>query len=200
MIDNDKVRVIDASTAHRVAPGWTYGFPEMTKTQRAEIAGAPPGRPTRAAIRPASSAWCGRWSTAGLVPADFPLTVNAISGYSGGGTRADRGVRDEAAPEHRTRLPHLRADARAQARAGDAGHAGLTHPPLFAPVGRPLRAGHDRRGAAAAVGPAGQAVDRRPARRARRRPIAGEPLRRGASAESRARAAPTAARRSIPRR
>src|SRR6202008_4353629 len=40
MITNDQVRVIDASTAHRVAPGWAYGFAEMSKTQRGDIAGS----------------------------------------------------------------------------------------------------------------------------------------------------------------
>jgi N-acetyl-gamma-glutamyl-phosphate reductase len=57
-IENDKVRLIDASTAYRTADGWTYGFPEMTRTQRAAIAGA--RCRIRAAIRPASSPWCGR--------------------------------------------------------------------------------------------------------------------------------------------
>ena len=38
LIENDAVKVIDASTAHRVAPDWTYGFPEMAKDQRAKIA------------------------------------------------------------------------------------------------------------------------------------------------------------------
>src|SRR5690606_20096857 len=39
LIDNPRTRVIDASTAHRVAPGWTYGFPELTRTQATLIAG-----------------------------------------------------------------------------------------------------------------------------------------------------------------
>ena len=84
LIDNDRTRVIDASTAHRTASDWTYGFPEMTAGQADAVRGAmrisnPGCYPTGAIalIRPLVEA--------GLIPKDFPLTVNAISGYSGGG-------------------------------------------------------------------------------------------------------------------
>ncbi len=84
MIDNPSVKVIDASTAYRVAPGWAYGFPEMDAGQRALIARAqfvsnPGCYPTGfiALVRPLVKA--------GLVPANYPVTVNAVSGYSGGG-------------------------------------------------------------------------------------------------------------------
>ena len=84
MIENPEVRVIDASTAHRTAEGWTYGFPEMEKTQREEIRRSkrisnPGCYPTGAIalIRPLVSA--------GLLPNDYPVSVNAVSGYSGGG-------------------------------------------------------------------------------------------------------------------
>lgn len=77
-------RIIDASSAHRVASGWTYGFPEMTAGQAGAVAGArrvtnPGCYPTGgiALLRPLVEA--------GLVPADHPITVNAVSGYSGGG-------------------------------------------------------------------------------------------------------------------
>ncbi|HEX8167213.1 MAG TPA: N-acetyl-gamma-glutamyl-phosphate reductase [Beijerinckiaceae bacterium] len=77
-------RVLDASTAHRVAPGWTYGFPEMESGQAERIAKARrvanPGCYATGAIaliRPLVDA--------GLVPADHPVTINAVSGYSGGG-------------------------------------------------------------------------------------------------------------------
>ena len=76
--------VIDASTAHRVADGWTYGFPELSADQRTRVASsrriANPGcYPTGflALVAPLVSAE--------LVPADWPVTVNAVSGYSGGG-------------------------------------------------------------------------------------------------------------------
>jgi N-acetyl-gamma-glutamyl-phosphate reductase len=80
----DAPRLLDASTAHRVDPAWVYGFPEMTKGQAEAIAAAPrvanPGcYPTGAIalLRPLVEA--------GLLPPEFPVTINAVSGYSGGG-------------------------------------------------------------------------------------------------------------------
>ena len=77
-------RIIDASTAHRVDPAWAYGFPEMSAESRAAIAGArfvsnPGCYPTGgiSLIRPLVQA--------GLIAPDHPVTVNAVSGYSGGG-------------------------------------------------------------------------------------------------------------------
>ena len=77
-------KLLDASTAHRVDPDWVFGFPELTGGQAAKIAAAPrvsnPGcYPTGAIalIRPLVDA--------GLLPSDHPVTVNAVSGYSGGG-------------------------------------------------------------------------------------------------------------------
>ncbi len=77
-------RIVDASTAYRVSPGWTYGFPEMSKAQAKAIAKSkrvsnPGCYPTGgiALIRPLVEA--------GLIPADYPITVNAVSGYTGGG-------------------------------------------------------------------------------------------------------------------
>lgn len=100
LIENDTTRVIDASTAHRVADGWAYGFPEMDKEQAKAIAAskrlANPGcwpQGPIAALRPLV--------TAGLLPADFPVTVNGISGYSGGGRQMieDYEAKGEGAPE-----------------------------------------------------------------------------------------------------
>ena len=77
-------RILDASTAHRVAKGWTFGFAELTKGQREAIAAsrrvANPGcypSGAIALIRPLIDA--------ALIPAGHPLTINAVSGYSGGG-------------------------------------------------------------------------------------------------------------------
>jgi N-acetyl-gamma-glutamyl-phosphate reductase len=77
-------KIIDASTAHRVAEGWVYGFAEMAAGQADAIRKAakvsnPGCYPTGAIalIRPLVEA--------GLMPADYPVTVNAVSGYSGGG-------------------------------------------------------------------------------------------------------------------
>ncbi|HMM64159.1 MAG TPA: N-acetyl-gamma-glutamyl-phosphate reductase [Mesorhizobium sp.] len=84
LISNGTTRVIDASTAHRVAEGWEYGFAELDRDQPARIASAMrvanPGcwpQGPIATLRPLIAA--------GLLPADFPVTVNGISGYSGGG-------------------------------------------------------------------------------------------------------------------
>ncbi|HEY0418683.1 MAG TPA: N-acetyl-gamma-glutamyl-phosphate reductase, partial [Acetobacteraceae bacterium] len=77
-------RLIDASTAFRVAPDWVYGFPEMAPGQAERIASArkvanPGCYPTGAValLRPLVDA--------GLMPPDYPVTINAVSGYSGGG-------------------------------------------------------------------------------------------------------------------
>ncbi len=77
-------KIIDASTAHRTAPGWVYGFPELCKGQAQAIRTARkvanPGCYATGAIaliRPLVDA--------GLIPADYPLCLNAVSGYSGGG-------------------------------------------------------------------------------------------------------------------
>lgn len=77
-------RILDASTAFRVASDWTYGFPELAPDQPGKIRAArkvsnPGCYPTGAIalLRPLVDA--------GLIPADYPVTVNAVSGYSGGG-------------------------------------------------------------------------------------------------------------------
>lgn len=77
-------RILDASTAHRVAEGWVYGFPELQAGQAQAISTAKlvanPGCYATGAIallRPLVDA--------GLVPADCPITIDAVSGYSGGG-------------------------------------------------------------------------------------------------------------------
>jgi N-acetyl-gamma-glutamyl-phosphate reductase len=84
MIDNPAVRVIDASTAYRIDPAWTYGFAEMQPGQRERIAGAT--RVSNPGCYP--TGFIGLIAPlvrAGLIPSDWPVTVNAVSGYSGGG-------------------------------------------------------------------------------------------------------------------
>ena len=83
---NTRTRVIDASTAHRTAPGWVYGFAEMSAGQRAAIAAStrvsnPGCYPTGfvALMRPLRER--------GLLPAGYPVSVHAVSGYSGGGRK-----------------------------------------------------------------------------------------------------------------
>ena len=77
-------RVLDASSAHRVAPGWTYGFAELEPRQAERIAAA--SRVTNPGCYPTGAiALIRPLVDAGLLPADFPVSINAVSGYSGGG-------------------------------------------------------------------------------------------------------------------
>ena len=83
-LGKDRPRFIDASTAHRITPGWAYGFPELNADQKTTVSRAmnvanPGCYPTGgiALIRPLVD--CGK------IRSDFPITVNAVSGYSGGG-------------------------------------------------------------------------------------------------------------------
>jgi N-acetyl-gamma-glutamyl-phosphate reductase len=121
-------RVVDASTAHRTAPGWVYGFPELSPGHKAAVAAAarvgnPGCYPTGAIalVRPLIDA--------GLMAKDFPLTVNAVSGYSGGGKSMIETYEAGKAPsfelyglglEHK-HLPELMA------------YTGLTRRPIFVP-------------------------------------------------------------------
>ncbi|PTM98851.1 N-acetyl-gamma-glutamyl-phosphate reductase [Mycoplana dimorpha] len=96
---NNKVRIIDTSTAHRVNPDWAYGFAEMDARQSDRIAGslyvANPGcYPTGAIglIRPLRAA--------GILPEDYPVTVNAVSGYTGGGKQLIAQMEDASHPDH----------------------------------------------------------------------------------------------------
>ncbi|GLQ54387.1 N-acetyl-gamma-glutamyl-phosphate reductase [Devosia nitrariae] len=131
LIENEATRVIDASSAHRVADGWAYGFAEMDGAQAGAIAAARlvsnPGcwpQGMIATLRPLIRA--------GLVPADHPVTVNGISGYSGGGRAMieDYQSKGEAASKfmpyslgfNHKHLPEM------------AKYAGLAEAPLFQPA------------------------------------------------------------------
>ena len=86
LVENPDVRIIDASTAHRVADGWTYGFPELSAQQRAAIASskriANPGCHATGFISITAPL-----VQAGMVPRDCPITCFSLTGYSGGGKR-----------------------------------------------------------------------------------------------------------------
>lgn len=87
MIANPAVRVIDASSAHRTLPGWTYGFAEMCADQAERIAHAK--RVTNPGCYPTGAIGLLRpLLQAGLLPLDYPVSVYAVSGYSGGGRPA----------------------------------------------------------------------------------------------------------------
>lgn len=93
----DAPRILDASTAHRVAPGWVYGFPELCADQPAKIAGA-----ARVAnvgcYATASIALLRPLVDAGVIAPGQPLTINAVSGYSGGGRQMIEAYESGAAP------------------------------------------------------------------------------------------------------
>ena len=137
LIESPHVRVVDASTAHRTAPGWAYGFPELSPAHGEAIRHAarvsnPGCYPTGflALVRPLVDA--------GVMPAAWPVSVNAVSGYSGGGRAMIAEFEDVASPGHvatpyRLYGLHLAHKHVEEMRA----HAGLLHDPLFAPaVGR----------------------------------------------------------------
>jgi N-acetyl-gamma-glutamyl-phosphate reductase len=125
---NAAPKVLDASTAFRVAPDWAYGFPELASDQADKIRLArkvsnPGCYPTGgiALLRPLVDA--------GLLPADYPVTVNAVSGYSGGGKSMIASFEDGTAPafelyglgfEHK-HVPELQLYSR------------LTRRPIFVP-------------------------------------------------------------------
>ncbi|HEY4125003.1 MAG TPA: N-acetyl-gamma-glutamyl-phosphate reductase [Rhizomicrobium sp.] len=140
MIERNDVRVIDASTAHRTAPGWVYGFAEMEKDQRAKIAAstrvANPGcYPTGylALVRPLIRA--------GIIPKDFPLTVNAVSGYSGGGKSMIEEFEKKNSPVYTETAVRTYALTLAHKHVPEMHvHSGQSHAPVFAPsVGRYYR-------------------------------------------------------------
>lgn len=122
-------KIIDASTAHRVAPGWVYGFPELAAGQREAVAQAQrvanPGCYATGAIallRPLVQA--------GLIPVDFPVSLPSVSGYSGGGRTMIEDYEAGKAPlfeayalglEHK-HIPEIMTNT------------GLTRRPLFVPA------------------------------------------------------------------
>jgi N-acetyl-gamma-glutamyl-phosphate reductase len=137
LIENDAVKVIDASTAYRVAPDWTYGFPEMAKDQRAKIAASkrvsnPGCYPTGfiALVKPLLDA--------GLVPRGWQFFCNAVSGYSGGGKAMIAEFEDETSPNYTSAPYRIYAMAQKHKHVPEMQmQAGLARPPIFAPsVGR----------------------------------------------------------------
>ncbi|PZO52331.1 MAG: N-acetyl-gamma-glutamyl-phosphate reductase [Alphaproteobacteria bacterium] len=137
LIENDAVKVIDASTAYRVAPDWAYGFPEMAKGQREKIAASkrisnPGCYPTGfiALTRPLVEA--------SILPRDWAVSVNAVSGYSGGGKAMIAEFENESDPAY-TRAPfRIYAMGQKHKHVPEMQkYAGLMRAPIFAPsVGR----------------------------------------------------------------
>ena len=132
-IENPDVRVIDASTAHRTNPDWTYGYPELSKAQREAI------RTSKRVANPGCHATGFISTTAplvamGVIPKDYPMSCYSLTGYSGGGKKMIAEYEAEGrsalldAPGiyglnlHHKHLPEMQAVT------------GLAYPPVFMPV------------------------------------------------------------------
>ena len=130
LIDNPNVKVIDTSTAHRVSPEWVYGFPEMTTGQaelikKAKRVANPGCYPTGAIslVRPLIEN--------SIIPSSYPLTINAVSGYSGGGKSLIKRfeIEEDDAPAiyfYGTNLSHKHLPEMQK-------YIGLDNPPFFIP-------------------------------------------------------------------
>ncbi|HEX9392132.1 MAG TPA: N-acetyl-gamma-glutamyl-phosphate reductase [Usitatibacteraceae bacterium] len=132
MIDNPAVRVVDASTAHRIAAGWTFGFPEMNKGQADLI---------RAGKRVTNP---GCWSTcfiallhplvdAGLIAPDFPLITWGVSGYSGGGRQMVEAFESPTGSNAKTRFMAYGLKLAHKHLPEMQHYTGLSHAPVFTP-------------------------------------------------------------------
>lgn len=132
-IDNPNVRVIDASTAHRTNPDWTYGYPELSKAQREAI------RTSKRVANPGCHATGFISTTAplvamGVIPKDYPMSCYSLTGYSGGGKKMIAEYEAEGRSElldapgiyglnlHHKHLPEMQTVT------------GLAYPPVFMPV------------------------------------------------------------------
>ncbi len=138
-IRNPAVRVIDASSAHRVHPEWVYGFPEMADGQAERIRQArritnPGCYPTGAIalLRPLIEAE--------LLPRDYPVAIHAVSGYSGGGRSAiDAYESQGASPVAPFQVYGLALEHKHTPEIER--HAGLSHRPFFVPAYGAFRQG-----------------------------------------------------------
>lgn len=137
LVDNPKTCLIDASTAHRVNPDWTFGLPEMAKGQRDKIRAAKrisnPGCHATAfilAVKPLV--------TTGLLPADTQLACNSITGYSGGGKKM---IEQYQSPQ-RIDAPRPYALTLIHKHLPEMGYyTGLTQTPIFQPIVGPYYKG-----------------------------------------------------------
>lgn len=133
LIDNDRTRVIDASTAHRTTPGWDYGFPELSAKHRAAIVRskrvANPGCHASGFI---SSVY--PLVKLGVIPADAPVCAYSLTGYSGGGKKLiaeyedpDRDPRHKSHRIYGTNLKHKHLPEMQKV-------CGLKQAPVFSPI------------------------------------------------------------------
>jgi len=132
LIENDKTRVIDASTAHRTNAGWVYGFPELSNGQREKIAKAQrvanPGCHATGFITMVYPL-----IELGMMPRDYPLTCMSLTGYSGGGKALIRAYEEDKTPE--MHAPRMYGLDLLHKHLPEMTHVtGLSRPPVFCPV------------------------------------------------------------------
>ena len=134
LVENENTRIIDASTAHRTNDSWAYGFPELSSGHREKIAGskriAVPG-----CYATGFTALMYPLVREGIVPADYPVTCHAVSGYSGGGKKR---IAEYAAAEpgdEAIRSPRFYALSLKHKHLPEMQKVtGLSQPPLFTPI------------------------------------------------------------------
>ena len=133
MVENSRTRVIDASTAHRTAPGWAYGFPELSQTHRKAIETA------QFVANPGCHA-TGFISLVyplvqlGILPPDYPLAAHSLTGYTGGGKKMiqqyespERDPEYDSPRHYGLSLSHKHIPEMMQV-------CGLTRKPIFCPI------------------------------------------------------------------
>ncbi len=134
LAEGSKVRIIDASSAHRTASGWTYGFPEITGRE----AVAQAARVSNPGCYP--TGFIGLLAPLvrnGLLPGDWPYVCHAVSGYSGGGKALIQRFEDDgdiAFRDYGLKLGHKHVPEMRR-------YAGLAHDPVFAPAVIPAHRG-----------------------------------------------------------
>ena len=137
LVDSNTTKIIDASTAHRAVDGWVYGFPEYDRAQRDRMRDSSrisnPGCYAITAV-----AILHPLVSAGLLPSDWPVTINAMSGYSGGGKSLIRAFEDAGDPAHTDSALYSYGLTLAHKHLPEMTRwGGLAHPPVFVPtVGR----------------------------------------------------------------
>lgn len=133
LIENDRTKVIDASTAHRTSPGWVYGFPELLAGQRQRVKFAKrtanPGCHATGFLSAAAPL-----VATGVLPRDYPVTCYSLTGYSGGGKKMiaeyEGEGKDEALDSPRIYGTTLRHKHLPEMKA----LSGLDEPPVFCPI------------------------------------------------------------------
>ena len=133
-ITNADVKILDASSAHRVAGGWVYGFPELEENRREEILDAK--RVSNHGCYQTGFLACMRpLVAAGIITKDFPATINAISGYSGGGRKMMEEYQSASKEQANSYAYGIYGLTFAHKHVKEMHqHSGLQSPPLFVPA------------------------------------------------------------------